>query len=476
MSETLVVTTFKKNVDTYIFILCHEYKTQLKKIEKRLDIKIPQNIYKKFSGNKREYIDTYINNKHIIFVSYGKTDSQDKRYLMRVAGTIGKNLYLSNESVFIYGAEESEMLKAQITGIILGNYKFDKYHTDINSTDRTKISIYSPKKYISELKRRISLLNIQNEIRTLVNEPANILNSLSYEKYIRKNLPRNVKIRVYNSSDLKRLGLNLILAVNRGSENPAKLIVLTYKGGGKSDICLIGKGVMFDSGGLSIKTGDFSDMKTDMTGSAIAFGLVKACAMMEDRVNITAILPIVENSVDGKSTRPGDIIKSYNGKTVEIIDTDAEGRLILADAIAFSEKYRPSIIIDIATLTGAAAYLFGDMATVIMGNDNSAIEKYKLASKNENERVWELPMWEEYVDLTKSDVADYKNLTLSIHAGAIMGGAFLSNFIPYHKNKRVPWIHLDIAGVSFLPSETECRFSGATGETFLSIYNFMNRP
>ena len=111
-----------------------------------------------------------------------------------------------------------------------------------------------------------------------------------------------------------------------------------------------------------------------------------------------------------------------------------------------------------------------------MGNDNSAIEKYKLASKNENERVWELPMWEEYVDLTKSDVADYKNLTLSIHAGAIMGGAFLSNFIPYHKNKRVPWIHLDIAGVSFLPSETECRFSGATGETFLSIYNFMNRP
>ena len=480
MSKTLIVNTFKKNIDTYIFILCQEYKTQLQKIEKNLTIKIPREIYKKFSGDKTDYIDTYIDNKHLILVGYGKKNICNKKYLMEVAGMIGKKLYLANESIFIYGSEKLEMLIAQISGIILGYYKFDKYHTNINGEDNTKIYIYSPKKFISELNDHIGLLNIQNEIRELVNEPANILNSVTYEKYIQKNLPPSVKIKIYNTRELKKLGLNLILAVNRGSENPAKLIVLTYNGNSKTNknVCLVGKGVMFDTGGLNIKMGDFSDMKTDMTGSAIAFGVVKGCAILKKKVNVIAVLPIVENSVDSKSTRPGDIIKSYNGKTVEITDTDAEGRLILADALAFTEKYKPSMIIDIATLTGAAAYLFGEMATAIMGNDNNAIEQYKIVSENENEKVWELPMWEEYVELTKSEVADYKNLTLSANAGAIMGGAFLSNFIPSqnkNKDKKISWIHLDIAGVSYLNNETDSRFSGATGETFLSIFKFINR-
>ena len=471
--------TFKKNIDTYIFILCVDYKNQLSKIEKNLNIKIPKEIYKKFSSNKTDYLDLYIENKHLILVGYGKNKLCEKKYLYEISGMIGKNISTDDKKYFIYGAKDLDMIIAQISGLMLGYYNFNKYKTDIqNKEDKTKIYLYSPiKKFNKYIEERMSTVLIQNEIRNLVNEPANILNSSTYEKYIRKNIPGNINIKVYNNKDLEKLGLNLILAVNKGSHNPAKLIVLNYTGNPsaikKNNICLIGKGVMFDTGGLDIKYGDFADMKTDMTGSAIAFGVIKACAELKKKVNVIALLPIVENSVDATSMKPGDIVKCYNGKTVEIIDTDAEGRLILADAIAFSIKYKPTLIIDIATLTGDAASIFGELSSVIIGNNNQFIEKYKKISNDENEKVWELPMWEEYVELTKSSIADYKNYTIGIKAGAIMGGAFLSNFIPIIDKKPIPWVHLDIAGVSYLKDATETRNAGATGETFHSIYNLI---
>ena len=264
--------------------------------------------------------------------------------------------------------------------------------------------------------------------------------------------------------------MNLILAVNKGSEYESRFLILKYKNGiAKKKVVFVGKGVMFDSGGLNIKLNDFSDMKEDMTGSAIVFGLIKLLALNKVKGEFIGLIPIVENSVDSKSIRPGDIFKSYSGKTVEIKNTDAEGRLIMADALAYSEKFKPDLIIDVATLTGSALYMLGGKGTIIMGNNNKYIDLLKQSSEETDEKVWEMPMWEEYVEMTKSNIADVKNLSINSKAGAIMAGAFLSNFIP----KNTSWLHLDIAGVSFLENENKYYSAGATGEGIKLLYNFI---
>ena len=227
---------------------------------------------------------------------------------------------------------------------------------------------------------------------------------------------------------------------------------------------------MFDSGGLSIKLGDFSDMKTDMTGSAIVYGTLKLLEHFNVKGHFIGLLPIVENMVDANSTRPGDILKAYNGKTVEITDTDAEGRLIMADALAFSKNYNPYLCIDIATLTGQAAKIFGSKSGVVMGNNNKLTQDIISAGNKNKERLWELPMWDEYVELTKSKIADYKNLSYGVSAGTIMAGAFLSNFVPEKAN----WLHLDIAGIDFLYSNTSNRFSGATSQSLRTLFTFLS--
>lgn len=290
---------------------------------------------------------------------------------------------------------------------------------------------------------------------------------------MKKHLHKNIKIRILNERELKKQGLNLILAVNSGSAHPAHLVILEYISSPlykkKPSICLIGKGVMFDTGGYNIKGGDFSDMKEDMAGSAIVYGIMNLIASNGMKGRYVGLMPIVENMVDAKATRPGDIVTCYNGKTVEITDTDAEGRLILADAIAYSVNYQPKMIIDVATLTGAAAYMFGNKATAIMGTGNEMIQKMKKQGEDVKEHMWDLPMWQEYVDLTKSSVADYKNLTESAHAGAIMGGAFLSNFVP----PKTEWIHMDIAGVDYLSNETTTRSAGALAGGFRTIHHLL---
>ena len=228
---------------------------------------------------------------------------------------------------------------------------------------------------------------------------------------------------------------------------------------------------MFDTGGYNIKMGDFSDMKNDMAGSAIIFGIFKLLSHFKVKGNYIGLLPIVENMVDAKSIRPGDILTAYNKKTIEVIDTDAEGRLILADALAYSGKFKPRMCIDVATLTGQAASIFGNKSSVIMGNNNKYIQQMIIAGNSNNEKIWELPMWEEYVSLTKSNIADLKNYSYESNAGTIMAGAFLSQFLP----QNAIWLHLDIAGVDSLKSDTEMRHYGATGEIMRSIFYFLQK-
>lgn len=317
---------------------------------------------------------------------------------------------------------------------------------------------------------------MQNRVRDLINEPANELNSKKYIQYIKSNLNKKVKCKILSENDLKKKGLNLILAVNAGSKNPCYLVIFECTSSKEYEkekpICLVGKGVMFDSGGLNIKLHDFSDMKEDMAGSAIMYNIINLLAMNQIKGKYMVFLPIVENMVDATSTRPGDIIKSYSGKTVEIIDTDAEGRLILADAINYTKNYNPKMIIDIATLTGGVASVLGNKGSVIVGTKNGSINKIKEIGEKYHEHMWDLPMWEEYVDLTKSNVADIKNHSSDARASTVMAAAFLYNFLPETKEK-IDWIHIDNASVDFLSGGTSTRCAGGTGEGFRTIYNYI---
>jgi leucyl aminopeptidase len=210
-------------------------------------------------------------------------------------------------------------------------------------------------------------------------------------------------------------------------------------------------------------------MKNDMTGSAIVYGLFQLLSQFQIKGHFYGILPLVENMVDSNAIRPGDIIRAYNGKTVEITNTDAEGRLIMADALAFSERFHPYLCIDIATLTGQASSIFDHKSSVIMGNHNKYIQKMIQAGIENNEKIWELPMWKEYIDATKSNIADLKNTTYESKAGTIMAGAFLSHFIPPSSH----WIHLDIAGVDNLKKNSSMRHYGASGEIMRTLFSFL---
>jgi leucyl aminopeptidase len=468
------ISKFKKtNIDIYLFIICNNLKNNIEYISSLLDFpKIPKKFFEDYSLKSSFEKKMYTDNFEIIFVGISKENKCDNKHLYDIFGKLGKNMNNENKKILVHlVSDDPIIIKNQINSYILGFYEFTDFKSD-KKNNKTNIYFYHPKRKFKKLvEKSIYEGIIQNELRSLINTPANILNSLSYSNYIKKNIQNNIKIKILNEAQMKKIGCNLILGVNQGSKYKPLLVILEYKNNPKPNktIALIGKGVMFDSGGYNIKHGNFSDMKNDMTGSAIVYGIFKLLAENNTEGHFVGLLPLVENMVDANSIRPGDILTAYNGKTVEITDTDAEGRLIMADALAYSENYKPYMCIDIATLTGQAVSIFDSKSSVIMGNNNKYIQKMINAGIQNNEKIWELPMWNEYVQLTKSNIADFKNYTYESRAGTIMAGAFLSNFIPKNAN----WIHLDIAGVDNLNHATNMRNYGASGEILRSIFYFL---
>ncbi len=463
--------TFIKKVDVYVFLLCSNIKKELDRIKKIMKIdKIPKKLIEDFNGKIGDEKILYLDDKEIYFIGYGKNKDCDEKSLYSIFGKLGRSFSNSTKNIWI------DMFNPiGITGFILGEYSFKM--TELKKSKKEGVVYFYNKnrkmngEYIERMEEAIE----QNKVRTLINRPANDLNSRRYIEYMRKNLEREVKMKVLKEGELKKLGLNLILAVNAGSSNPCYLVILEYCSDKRykkeKPICLVGKGVMFDSGGYNIKMGDFYDMKEDMAGSAIMYGVINLLAKTRTKGRYIALLPIVENMVDSKSTRPGDIIKSYSGKTVEIIDTDAEGRLILADAIAYSKNYNPKMIIDIATLTGGVQQVIGDKAIIMTGTKNGTISKVKSIGEDIHEKVWDLPVWDEFVSLTKSNIADVKNYTPGAHASTVMAAAFLYNFLP--DQDKIDWVHLDNASVDYLASDTAERQSGGTGYGFRLIFNLI---
>ena len=476
-------------MDVYIFVLCDNYKVNVNNIKKLLNIDtIPKKMFNDFKIKEHFEKILYTDKYELHFYGIEKEKKCSNESLFHTFGLIGKKMskeeYLNKKIMINLVGDNKTIIQNEIVSYILGNYIYNELKThkkDINKRNINQTYFYYPKKNMNDIiQKSIYQGIVQNEIRTLINRPVNILNSSLYLSYIKKNIhSNNIKIKVLDEKKLEKIGCNLILSVNKGSRNKSMMVILEYKNlKSKIDdktkytdkpIVLVGKGVMFDTGGYDLKHGDMSDMKSDMTGSAIVYATIKLLSKNNIPGHFIGILPIVENDIDALATKPGDIVKSYIGKTVEILNTDAEGRLILADGLGYAKNFNPYLCIDIGTLSGQTSSIFGNKSTAIMGNNNKYIQKMIVAGKDNNEKIWELPMWKEYIDMTKSKIADLRNHSSEAKASSIMVGAFLSNFIPNKSN----WIHLDIAGTSYLDNETNTRFMGGTGEILRTLYQFL---
>lgn len=298
----------------------------------------------------------------------------------------------------------------------------------------------------------------QSLTRDLANLPGNICNP-TYLANLAEDLVKeysSLSTNILDESELKEMGAGAFVSVSQGSDQPGKLICMEYNGGDKGDkpLVFVGKGITFDTGGISLKPGaGMDEMKFDMGGAASVFGLIKAVAEMDLPINVVGVVAAAENMPSGGASRPGDVVTSLSGKTIEILNTDAEGRLVLCDALTYVEKYDPEIVIDIATLTGAVIIALGHEASGVMSNNNALANEIENASDMANDRVWRLPIWDEYHEQLKSNVADFTNLG-GRPAGTITAGCFLSKF-----TKKYRWAHIDIAGTAWKSGADK----GATG-------------
>ncbi len=373
-----------------------------------------------------------------------------------------------------FGLSNDGKAQSMIEGLILGSYRFEDHKSKKNE-----------KKYLKSInligkvdKKNVNKAQVIGEsvcfARDLGNHPANILTPTylaNESKRIAK--AKNMKCTIIDVSKFEKMGFGSFYGVARGAKEPAKMILVEYNGGKKSQkpIALVGKGLTFDTGGISLKPGARMDeMKFDMCGSATVMGVMNAVSVLQPKINIIFAIGSTENMPGSDAQRPGDIVTAYNGKTIEVLNTDAEGRLVLADVLSYvNEKYKPSYMIDFATLTGAVLVALGNRASGLMGNDDKLIKLIKKSSKATDEKVWELPLWPEYTREIKGKYADIKNLGNAGLAGTITAGAFLKEFVG-----DTPWCHLDIAGTAWGPTEPDYQPKfGATGVAVRLIYHLI---
>jgi len=374
----------------------------------------------------------------------------------------------------ISSSEAKEFTLAFLEGLLLGNYQFLKYKKDADEKENKleEIDIYS--KQISA--GDIDLLSIVTEAvyntRDFVNEPLSALNAVKFSEEVKKlGDACGAKVEVFNKKKIESLRMGGLLAVNKGSIDPPTFTIFEWKPKdkvNKKPIILVGKGVMYDTGGLSLKPSNYMDtMKCDMAGGAAVAGALYAIAKAKLPVHVIGMIPATDNRPDGNAYVPGDVITMLDGTTVEVLNTDAEGRMILADALSYAKKYDPELVIDIATLTGSAAAALGENAIVGMcaksEKEFSSLQKSGLCV---NERIIEFPFWDEYNDMLKSTIADLKNIG-GMYAGAITAGKFLEHFTDY------PYIHLDIAGPAFIKKQDSYRVVGGTGIGVRLFFEFI---
>lgn len=364
------------------------------------------------------------------------------------------------------GLDEARAVVALAAGAELRAWRFDKYRSDAQEEENGRARVKALRFLCAAdasqaFARARAVVEAANWARLLVSEPPNVLYPESYARILEELADLGVEVEVFDARRLEELGMNAILAVGRGSVHPPHMVVMRWRGAEwDRPLALAGKGVCFDSGGISLKPAQgMHDMKWDMAGSAAVAGAIRALAARRAPVDVVAAVGLVENMPSGSAQKPGDIIRTYAGRTVEVLNTDAEGRLVLADVIAWLVRNRdPAAIVDLATLTGAVIVALGKERAGLFASDDDLAAKLERAGEETGERLWRLPLDREYREMVKGEEADLKNVGRGREAGAIAGAAFI---LPFAEER--PWAHLDIAGVAWADRERPLVRKGATG-------------
>lgn len=484
----------KIKADAYVF-LCYEdrklFEEELKLIQKLLRTKVVGLSLEDFKGRNGQTILIYTSGHRIILCGLGKKENIT---LEKIRIAVYKGIKKANTLKIKKAAVEilhddtlpeglEEVSRAETVSCILGNYHFGKYYTKKEKREKNTLKetvFFAEKKMLEKHSKEIEsgiksgtvIGNATNLSRDLGNEPSNIIYPESYCDLITERAKnKKYSAEVLGPDELEKLGMGGVLGVGKGSRHKPRFLILKYNGGNESDqpYVIIGKGVTFDSGGISIKpSAGMARMKMDMCGSAAAVGIVEAVSQLGLKINVIGLIPMVENMPGGNAFKPGDILTAYNGMTIEIDNTDAEGRLILADALAYADQFKPKAVIDLATLTGAVVIAIGNVASALMGNDQNLMDKLITAGKESYDRVWQLPLWEEYDEMIDSDIADVRNSSGVKQAGTITAGMFLKRFIGNY-----PWAHIDIAATAMRDSVKDYLPKNATGAGVRLVTQFL---
>ena len=433
--------------------------------------KIVKSLNKSIFANKlfveRKFLIQNINDKTYIFVNCTKSKtSLDYEKL-------GSNLFLflKNNKIenSFFETNFSKITNIQLEkflhGAQLKSYEFNVYKTDKSKNLKTNLYVVGHKSKKTNLLRNKlnSILEGVFLTRDLVSEPGNVLHPDEYARRIVKLRKFGLKVTVYDQKKLKKMGMNALLGVGQGSVRGSYLVTIEWKGtkNKSKPLGFVGKGVCFDTGGYSLKPAKFmEDMTYDMAGSATVVGLMKTLALRKSKINAVGVVGLVENMVSGNAQRPGDIVKSYSGKTIEVLNTDAEGRLVLADALTFTEeKFKPQFIVDLATLTGAIIVSLGSEYAGLFSNNDKLSKQLIDAGESVEEKLWRMPLNENFDKLINSKNADMQNINYVGGAGSTTAAQFLQRFIL----NKTPWAHLDIAGMAFSKYGGALNSGGATG-------------
>lgn len=403
----------------------------------------------------------------VIIAGCGETADCKTNDFRKAAGTVSRLLHRIKAKKTILASpalinpEKNIVFKAICEGLYLGGYTFNKFKSDVKESPLCEVKFLSN---VEDAEKLIAAAEIESEAvcfaRDLVNNPGNIVTpEVMAETALNMSKEFPLEVTVMDEQLLEDRGMNAILAVGKGSENPPRMIALKYNGAGNAPYtAFVGKGVTFDSGGISIKPDDnMGEMKDDMTGAAAVLGAIRAVAALRLKCNIIAVLACVENMPDGRAQRPGDIVRAANGKTIEVISTDAEGRMVLADAVWYACRLGASKIIDIATLTGAVIIALGNETSAIVANDDTLAAQIIKAGNIAGEPFWQLPDLPECKEAIKSEVADLLN-SAGRPGGCITGGLFIGEFV----DKGLPWAHLDIGGTSTAEKTAGFKVKGGT--------------
>lgn len=395
-------------------------------------------------------------------LEYIKNNCQDSMFV-----DISSNLIFSDNK----NKEQKEIVFEIAKELLFSDYNFDKYKT--KKDDIKNVNAFFVVKEAEDLEKEFEYQKMLSNgvflARDLVHEPANVLTPLKYLQRIQEELePLGVVIEFFDKVKMEGMGMNALLGVAQGSENDPFVVIMHWNGSDKNinnNVVLLGKGVTFDSGGLSLKPANSMEtMKTDMGGSAAVVGAIKSLALRKSKANVTGIIGLVENMPSGTAQRPGDIVKSLSGKTIEVMNTDAEGRLVLADILWYAgEKFKPAVMIDLATLTGAAVVALGYGYAALFGNDANLVAQIKESSEETKEFVWELPLPDSYDKYIDSKIADVRNTSTMSGGGTITAAKFLQRFVP----EGVKWAHIDIASVAF--TTVDWLFSSPKGATGFGV-------